>query len=224
MPNVVGTMGHARLVAVLASLLVLPGACSEEDKTPPAAPIVDPIASPTGESTVAVTGTAEFGAMVRVAGGASAVDVLADPYTARWFADVELAADDEKELGVLKGALIQAYQGVVEKEGTGHDPQFEAGIACVFQGLGCGLFDVGKRRQQGVVVLVMDVGGPQNHKEVVDETPAQVLLLVPGGLSRVLGCGLAGGEWKIVKAILETVSEETGIDITIYEFEPPKYT
>ena len=31
---------------------------------------------------------------MRVAGGEAAVEALADPYTARWFADVELAAGE----------------------------------------------------------------------------------------------------------------------------------
>ncbi len=35
-----------------------------------------------------------------------------------------------------------------------------------------------------------------------------------------IGCGLAGGDWAIVSKILEKISEETGIDITVYEFEP----
>lgn len=32
-----------------------------------------------------------------------------------------------------------------------------------------------------------------------------------------IGCGLAGGDWNIVSKILEKISNETGIDITIYE-------
>jgi O-acetyl-ADP-ribose deacetylase (regulator of RNase III) len=35
-----------------------------------------------------------------------------------------------------------------------------------------------------------------------------------------IGCGLAGGDWSIVNKILEKISNETGVDITIYEFEP----
>jgi len=38
-----------------------------------------------------------------------------------------------------------------------------------------------------------------------------------------IGCGLAGGEWSVVSGILEEVSNETGIDITIYDYEPVKY-
>jgi len=38
-----------------------------------------------------------------------------------------------------------------------------------------------------------------------------------------IGCGLAGGDWDIVGEILEKVSDKTGIEITIYEYEPPKY-
>ena len=38
-----------------------------------------------------------------------------------------------------------------------------------------------------------------------------------------IGCGLAGGEWPVVKEILEKVSSETGVNITIYEFEPEPY-
>jgi O-acetyl-ADP-ribose deacetylase (regulator of RNase III) len=35
-----------------------------------------------------------------------------------------------------------------------------------------------------------------------------------------IGCGLAGGDWDVVSKILERVSNQTGVDITIYEFEP----
>ena len=38
-----------------------------------------------------------------------------------------------------------------------------------------------------------------------------------------IGCGLAGGDWSVVSEILEDVSKDTGIEITIYEYEPPKY-
>jgi hypothetical protein len=33
---------------------------------------------------------------------------------------------------------------------------------------------------------------------------------------------LAGGNWETVYNILDRVSGETGIDIVIYEYEPPK--
>lgn len=37
-----------------------------------------------------------------------------------------------------------------------------------------------------------------------------------------IGCGLAGGNWETVYNILDRISVETGVDITIYEYEPPK--
>lgn len=66
-------------------------ACGTSDTTPPAPPIVDPIESPNPNTTIDVTGTAEFSSRVTISGGASAQTAIADPYTARWFAKVTLA-------------------------------------------------------------------------------------------------------------------------------------
>lgn len=68
--------------------------CSEDDTTPPAAPIVDPIDSPNRDATPLISGTAEFGSTVRVDVGGAVVETTADPYTARWFAEVELDVGD----------------------------------------------------------------------------------------------------------------------------------
>lgn len=37
-----------------------------------------------------------------------------------------------------------------------------------------------------------------------------------------IGCGLAGGDWKIVEGIVKRISETTGIEITIYEYVDPR--
>lgn len=80
-------------VRVAATIVVLGGilACGEKDATPPAPPIVDPVASPNPQAMPRISGTAEFGSTVRIEGGSAVVETTADPYTARWFADVGLA-------------------------------------------------------------------------------------------------------------------------------------
>ncbi len=73
---------------VLACCLVV--ACGTSDTTAPAPPIVDPIASPIPITTLDVSGTAEFSSIVTVDGGVGSATAIADPYTARWFAKVQL--------------------------------------------------------------------------------------------------------------------------------------
>lgn len=75
----------------LIAYVCLVAACGTSDTTPPAPPIVDPIESPNPNTTIDVTGTAEFSSRVTISGGPSAQTAIADPYTARWFAKVTLA-------------------------------------------------------------------------------------------------------------------------------------
>lgn len=80
-----------RISLILACFALVAG-CGTSDTTPPAPPIVDPIGSPQPSTTIDVTGTAEFNSTVNIAGGTATATAIADPYTARWFAKVSLAA------------------------------------------------------------------------------------------------------------------------------------
>lgn len=82
---------HCVLLFACASAVVALG-CGESDTDPPAAPLVDPIETPTPRPTLRVTGTAEFGSTVRVSGGTAVAETIADPYTARWIVDVGVTA------------------------------------------------------------------------------------------------------------------------------------
>ncbi len=86
------------LPLLLAALALI--ACENKDTTAPPAPVVDPIDSPTPKAKISVTGSAEYGATVRIAGGASAVETKADVFTARWRATVELTPDATNALSV----------------------------------------------------------------------------------------------------------------------------
>ncbi|MBI3179215.1 MAG: hypothetical protein HYZ27_06110, partial [Deltaproteobacteria bacterium] len=77
-------------VGVVVVCVALVTACKEEDTTAPPAPRVDPYASPTGAPEITLTGSAEYGATVRITGGQSAVTTTADPFTALWRARVSL--------------------------------------------------------------------------------------------------------------------------------------
>lgn len=77
------------LCAALISSVLFAG-CSEKDETAPPAPNVDPVVSPTSASTQVITGSAEYGATVTIAGGVATVEVQADPFTALFRAEVEL--------------------------------------------------------------------------------------------------------------------------------------
>lgn len=66
-------------------------ACGTSDTTAPAPPIVDPVDSPTPATSIDVSGTAEFNSTVTLATSAGDVSTTADPYTARWFAKVDLS-------------------------------------------------------------------------------------------------------------------------------------
>ncbi len=70
--------------------LVAFAACTQKDTVAPGKPNLDPLTSPTSKQTIEVTGSAEFGSTVKISGGAAEVTVTADPYTARFRADVAL--------------------------------------------------------------------------------------------------------------------------------------
>lgn len=85
---------------LLVLALSLLWSCAEKDTTPPPAPVVDPIESPTPKLKLSVTGSAEFGASVSITGGVAAVTTSADPFTARWRAEIELQKDADNTLSV----------------------------------------------------------------------------------------------------------------------------
>lgn len=71
------------------------GGCSEDDTEAPAAPFLDAVASPTMHATQTISGTAEFASTVRIEGGVETVEVIADPYSARFRAEIELNTGEE---------------------------------------------------------------------------------------------------------------------------------
>lgn len=86
----------ARAAALAAATASMMPACSEQDTTAPAPPVVDELASPTLDGEPLVTGTAEFGAVVTIRGGAETVTTTADPYTAAFKAHVPLVEGDNE--------------------------------------------------------------------------------------------------------------------------------
>jgi len=86
----------AFLVAFAAAL-----ACGKKDTTPPPAPRLDPVLSPTSLTKIAVTGTAQYGAKIAVTGAAAVepADISADDYTARFRAVVTLNKGVTNTLG-----------------------------------------------------------------------------------------------------------------------------
>lgn len=107
-PNVLG------LVAVVAEsgMMSAPTTITiVHDDVPPAAPEVDPPASPTGAELVTLTGFAEADALVRVMGGAEAAEDFADE-TGAFRVDVRLNADSANALRVV---AIDAANNVSEE-------------------------------------------------------------------------------------------------------------
>ncbi len=106
-----------RVSAVLLTTCLALMGCEEKDKTPPPAPVVDPITSPTPLASVSVTGSAEFGSTVTITGGAEEVTTKADQFTARWRATVKLTANADNTLSVTAtdaaGNVSEATQAVV---------------------------------------------------------------------------------------------------------------
>lgn len=91
-------MRHAHAVVLALSLALV--ACEAKDTTPPPAPRVDPVTSPTPKTKVLLAGSAEYGAVVRVSGGKTSAETTADLFTARWFAEVELTVGAVNQLSV----------------------------------------------------------------------------------------------------------------------------
>ncbi len=85
----------------------------EHDSIPPPLPVVDPVPSPTPLSSLSMTGSAEFGAKIRIAGGASDVDTVADQFTARWRVTVPLKPDVENVLTVTATDAAGNVSGAV---------------------------------------------------------------------------------------------------------------
>lgn len=86
--------------SLLVVALTLVWSCAEKDTTAPPAPVVDPIESPTPKLKLSVTGSAEFGATVKLSGAAADVTTTADKFTARWRAEIELKKDADNTLSV----------------------------------------------------------------------------------------------------------------------------
>lgn len=106
--------------------LAFTAAACGNSPSPPAAPIVDPLQSPTPNTTIDVSGTAEFNSTVTLTGGASTVTTTADPYTARWFARVGLAPGDN-QLSVTAtnaGGTSPATVVSVTQGPLGNEPPF----------------------------------------------------------------------------------------------------
>ncbi len=108
----------SRIALVLVTLAI---ACGQEDKTPPAPPLLSPVRSPTSLDKQTLHGTAEFGSTVTVT-GASSVEpavIKADPYTAQWEATVSLAVG-KNELSVTAkdaaGNVSQATTATIVRE------------------------------------------------------------------------------------------------------------
>lgn len=76
-----------RMLIVIGTLLA---ACGEKDETAPPPPFLDPVSSPTTMNPYPLSGSAEYGATVDVAGGAAAATGTADRYTARFRIPVQL--------------------------------------------------------------------------------------------------------------------------------------
>lgn len=83
-----GYLSFSYLVPLCGLLL----ACGTSDTTAPAPPIVDPVDTQTPATSIDVSGTAEFNSTVKLTTSAGDVSTTADPYTARWFAKVDLSA------------------------------------------------------------------------------------------------------------------------------------
>lgn len=95
------------------------------DDVAPEAPNVDPQASPTGAEVITLTGTAEPGATIDVAGGAAAASALVEESGA-FSLDVMLTADADNELSVtatdLAGNESAATTLSVTHDGSLEDP------------------------------------------------------------------------------------------------------
>ena len=91
-------MFHRVVAALPVALLVWVSACAEKDTSAPPAPNLDPVVSPTSLATQTLTGSAEFGALVKISGGKADVETRADPFTARFRVEVELSLNASNAL------------------------------------------------------------------------------------------------------------------------------
>ncbi len=80
----------ANTIVLVATTFTILTACSEKDTSAPPAPWVDPIASPTDQQDLVITGAAEYGAKVKITGGVAPVEVEANDFTALFRAEVEI--------------------------------------------------------------------------------------------------------------------------------------
>ncbi len=91
--------------AVLGPLLLLLQGCLGPDLTPPPAPSVDPVRSPTSLSEQLLSGAAEYGATILIdrepALPGDPIESQADPFTARWSATVPLEPESENVFSVV---------------------------------------------------------------------------------------------------------------------------
>lgn len=87
-------------------LALFVAACGGDD-TPPPAPIIDPVASPTAATKILITGTAEFGATIEITGAAAVepAEIVANPFTAEFRAYVTL---NENTVNTLTFVAIDA--------------------------------------------------------------------------------------------------------------------
>jgi len=91
--------------ALLLALTSIVGACAEEDTKAPPSPTFDMQESPTGESTVLLTGAAEYGSLITIDRTPKFTDAEttefgpfvthADPFTAHWWFVAPLAAGED---------------------------------------------------------------------------------------------------------------------------------
>ncbi len=81
-------------------ILLAYGCADDPDTTPPPAPVVEPVVSPTSLPAQSLTGSAEPGATIEVSGGASVATAQVDPFTARWRTTVMLDPGEATELEV----------------------------------------------------------------------------------------------------------------------------
>ncbi|MBT9557720.1 MAG: hypothetical protein IV100_16920 [Myxococcales bacterium] len=105
-----------QLIGLWMGCLLVHGCADDPDTTPPPAPVVDPVHSPTSLPSQSVTGTAEPGATIEIAGGAQIATTLVDPFTAQFRATVMLDPGEATDLEVtaIDGAGNRSEATVVQ--------------------------------------------------------------------------------------------------------------
>ena len=81
------------------------------------------------------------------------------------------------------------------------------GVANLF-----GQYDMGGGRQTDYEALYTALGSLRNQMVVID--------LKSVAFPVKLGCGLAGGDWRIVSSLIQVAFEGSGIAITFVEYSP----